>query len=303
MTVPPPPPSGPSGQDPYGSSPYGAVPSGGESSSAGQGAPIGHAPPPDHGSAMPGPAAEGAGGASSVPTGPAPGTDLGADLGAALRFTGQALLRNALVLLGAGALYSVLMVVVIVGAFVAGLMLVIALVESSPGYSTEPTGPEILAMVAVSVVVVLVAVPIGMLWQSGAARAGSVVLDGDRPRFGQAMIGPGRVLGTAVLVLLITIIGTILLYLPGLIAGVVLMYAIPAAARGASPVAALKESLALARANLGTTLVAYLVYMVATYLGSMIVVGMIAVIPFAVLFQMGLYERLSGRQLPDPAAT
>src|SRR5699024_12000169 len=104
--------------------------------------------------------------------------------------------------------------------------------------------------------------------------------------------GPGRVSLTALLVVVLVVIGTFLLSLPGIIAGVFLMYAIPAAVRGASPVAALKESVALARAHLGTTVVGYLALMVASYAGSMVVIGMIAAIPFGVLLQLALYERL-----------
>jgi hypothetical protein len=261
----------------------------------------GHSPQDPYGAAP----AAGAAGAGQAPapgaTGPAPGTDLGADLGAALRFAGRALLRNALTLLGAGLLYSVVMAVVIAGAVTGFVMLLINAADAAPSATNEPTAVEILLLIALSLVIMVIAVLFAMLWQSGAARASGVIREGGRPSFGQALIGPGRILATALLVLVITAVGSILLYLPGIIAAVVLMYAIPAAVHGASPVAALKESFALARANLGTTIVAYLVYMVASYLGGLIVIGIIAVTPFAILFQMGLYERLNGRQLPEPA--
>ena len=273
----PPPQSGHSPQDPYGVAPA----AGGPANGAGQ---------------APGPA-----GPSAAPTGPAAGTDLGADLGAALRFAGRALLRNALVLLGAGLLYSAVMAAVIAGAVTGFVVLLVGAAEAAPSTPNEPTAVEILLLITMSLAIVVVAMVFGMLWQSGAARAAGVVLEGGRPSFGQALIGPGRILATALLVLVITAVGSLLLYLPGIIAAVVLMYAIPAAVRGASPVAALTESFALARANLGTTIVGYLVCMVASYLGGLIVIGIIAVIPFAILFQMGLYERLNGRQLPEPA--
>ena len=273
----PPPQSGHSPQDPYGVAPA----AGGPANGAGQ---------------APGPA-----GPSAAPTGPAAGTDLGADLGAALRFAGRTLLRNALTLLGAGLLYSAVMAAVIAGAVTGFVVLLVGAAEAAPSTPNEPTAVEILLLIAMSLAIVVVAMVFGMLWQSGAARAAGVVLEGGRPSFGQALIGPGRILATALLVLVITAVGSLLLYLPGIIAAVVLMYAIPAAVRGASTVAALTESFALARANLGTTIVGYLVCMVASYLGGLIVIGIIAVIPFAILFQMGLYERLNGRQLPEPA--
>ena len=48
-------------------------------------------------------------------------------------------------------------------------------------------------------------------------------------------------------------------------------------------------------------MVGYLALMVASYAGSMVVIGMIAAIPFGVLLQLALYERLNGRELPEPA--
>lgn len=259
-------------------------------------------PAPDAGAR----AADGAGpaGRSGDPSArqrPAPGTDLGTDLSASLGFAGNALLRSPLAFLGAGALYMVVMIVVVLGAFVAALLFAIAVVESGPAPGDELTAGQFLLTIAVSVGVVVVSMPVALLWQAGAARAGGVILEGGRPTFGQALVGPGRVFLTALLVMVIVVIGTFLLYLPGIIAGVFLMYAIPAAVRGASPVAALKESVALARAHLGTTVVGYLALMVASYAGSMVVIGMIAAIPFGVLLQLALYERLNGRELPEPA--
>lgn len=236
----------------------------------------------------------------SAPAAP-PGTDLGADVGAAARFAGRALLRSPLALLGAGALYSVLLVLVVVVGFVAALLLAIALVEAGPSTGGELTPGQFVAVLAASFGVVLVALPVGVLWQAATARAGSVILDGGRPSVGEALIGRGRVLLTALLVLALTILGTILLYLPGLVAAVLLMYAVPAAARGASPLAAMRESVSLARSHLGTTVVGTLLMMAASYLSGLVVIGFIAAVPFTVLFQLALYERLSGREVPEPA--
>src|SRR5699024_20204 len=146
-----------------------------------------------------------------------------------------------------------------------------------------------------------VSMPVALLWQAGTARAGGVILEGSRPTFGQALVGPGRAFPTALLMKVIDDIGTFLLYLPGIIGCLILMHAILAAFRGSFPTAAVKESVALARAHLGTTVVGYLALMVASYAGSMVVIGMIAAIPFGVLLQLALYERLNGRELPEPA--
>src|SRR5699024_1993275 len=64
----------------------------------------------------------------SAPQRPAPGTDLGTDLSASLGFAGNALLRSPLAFLGAGALYMVVLVVVVLGAFGAALLFAIAVV-------------------------------------------------------------------------------------------------------------------------------------------------------------------------------
>ena len=237
----------------------------------------------------------------AVPATP-PGSDLGADIGAAARFAGRSLLRSPLALLGAGALYSVLMIVVIVVGFVAALFLVIAMIETGPSTGGELTAGQLVVTILASVGVVLVALPVGVLWQAGTARAALVLLEGGRPSVAEALIGRGRVLLTALIVLALTVLGSILFYLPGLVAAVLLMYAIPASARGASPLAAMKESASLARSHLGTSVVGTLVVMAASYVSGLVVIGFLAAMPFSLLVQMGLYERLCGRELPELAA-
>lgn len=289
MTVPPPP--GPSAHDPYGQDPHAqSAPAHGASPQAGQ--PQGA---PAHGS--PGAAPQGTAGAP----GPTPGTDLGADLGAGLRFAGTGLLRGAAALLGVGALYAVAMLVVVGVGFALTLFLSIAMVETSSSAGGDPSFGQMIVIFALCFVLVLVAGVVGALWQAGAAQAGGILAGGERPSFRQGLIGPGRVVTTAVLVLVIVMIGSVLLYLPGIIAAVLLFYAIPAALRGASPGQALRESVATATSNLGVTIVGFLITMVASSIGGTLVVGFIAVIPFTVLLQIGLYERVNGRTPSLPA--
>ena len=237
-----------------------------------------------------------------APVRPAPGTDLGADIGAALRFAGRALLRSPLALLGAGAIYLVLTVVVFAAVLVLGLLLVISAVDVGSSPAGELTPGQTLLVMAVSIGAVLPVLPLAALWQSGAARAGGVLLEDGRPGLSQALIGPWRVILTAVLVMVLVTLGSLLLYLPGLVASVLLMYAIPASLRGASPIAALRESFSLARHHLGTTVVAFLVVTAASYVGGMVIIGVIAAVPFSVLFQISLHERLSGREVPELTA-
>ncbi|WP_226832129.1 hypothetical protein [Brachybacterium sp. FME24] len=254
----------------------------------GAGAPFGQPP------AAAGPAAGG------PVSGPAPGTDLGADLGGALQFAGNTLLRNPVAFLVAGLIYTVVVFLLIAGGMGVGLAVMIPQLDAATTSEAAELG-ALLSFYAAAFVAGLLTIPFSLLWQSGSARAGVVVLEGGRPRLGQAMVGPMRIILTALLVMAITTVGFILLYIPGLIATVMLMFAIPAAARGASPVAAVKESFTLAKNNLGTTILACLVLAVIGGVVGAFLITFIALIPFAVLFQVGMYERLSGRELPEPA--
>ncbi|WP_422116777.1 hypothetical protein [Brachybacterium sp. UNK5269] len=282
MTSFPPPSSGPE---------YGAPGSHGSPAGAAQyGRPAGEAAHGQPGSA----------GSAPVPARPAPGTDLGADLGAALTFTGRVLLRNPAAYLLSALIFSVLIFLIILAAVLAGGFTIAAMAESA-GYTDEPSFADLALVYAIILGISALAAPLSVLWQSGAARAGVMVLDGGRPSVGQALAGPLRVILTTLLTGAIIAVGTLLLYVPGLIAAVLLFYAVPASARGASPIAALAQSARLAKAKLGTTIVAYLVMMVLSSVAGLLPILLLALIPFYVLFQLGMYERVSGRALPEPA--
>lgn len=238
------------------------------------------------------------GGPGQFPT-PAPGTDLGSDLGASLRFAWNALLRNWVPFLIAGLIYSVVLGVILIGGMIGGM---IGMFSSMDTTSTEdPSLGALLLFYAIAFGAALVCAPFSLLWQSGSAASAVVIADGGRPTLGQALIGPFRIILTALLVGLICGVGMILLYIPGIIASVLLMFAIPAAARGASPVEALKQSVSLVRNNLGTSIVALLVVSGITMVASFVVVSLIALVPFMMLVQVALFERLNGRELPEPA--
>lgn len=236
----------------------------------------------------------------AAPAAPAPGTDLAADLGAALRFTGRGLLRGAAAFLVPAVVHMVLLFLVIGGSFVALMAVVIAMVESSGG--GEPGAVEVVVILLGSLVMIVLSSLVSMLWMSGAARVSGVLADGHRPTIRQGLVGPGRVIATSLVVTLLVLLGSILLYLPGIIAAVLTFYAIPAALRGASVGAALKESFTLVKQNLGITLLGYVIYSVAMSVASMTLIGALVVVPFGMLLMLGLYERLQGRELPDLAA-
>lgn len=248
---------------------------------------------------IPAPGPVPAAGALPAPSlGPEPGTDLGADLGAALSFAAKGLWRSLVAFLVPGIVYVLLIVVVSVAAVIAMMVVVFSRL---PDPSVEPGLGDMAIGFAVMSGVLLLLAPVQLLWQAGSARAAEVIREGGRPTIVQAFFGPVRIVVTALLVTAITLVGTLLFYLPGLAAAVALMYAIPAAARGASPVAALKESVGLARRNLGTTVVSYLVLIATSYVVSLVFVVAVVLTPFVVLFEIGVYERLNGRRLPDPA--
>lgn len=262
---------------------------------------------PQHGGGQPSPAPQSAWGdpgpaapEQAPASGPAPGGDLGADLGAALSFAGRALLRNPVTYLVSGLIYCVIYVVIIGGGMVAGFFAMFSVMGDPYASDTEElTG--LLVFYGIFLVALLLVMPFALLWQAGGARSAGIVREGGRPTIGQAMIGPMRIVLTALLYLVVVAVGTLLLYIPGLIAAVLFMFSIPAALRGASPVEAMKESFALVKANLGTAIVAYLAIMVVTSIASTIIIGILVLTPFLMLFQFGLYERLNGRRLPEPA--
>lgn len=237
---------------------------------------------------------------AAAPHTPAPGTDLTSDLGAGLKFAGNALLRNPAAYLVSGAIYFVVMMLIIVAAVVVPIMVLFGMLVNAPVTDEPPLG-EILLVYGLILAFMLPLIPLMTLWQAGAARSGQMILEGGRPTIGQTMVGPMRIFLTALLVGVIAFVGSLLLYIPGVIASVLLFYAIPAASRGASPVEALKQSVALARVNLGSTIVAWLVLTAIGSVAGMFVLPAIVAIPFSVLFQMGMFERLSGRELPEPA--
>lgn len=238
------------------------------------------------------------GGAS--PVGPAPGTDLASDLGASLTFASRAMLRNPVAYLVSGLVYPVLIFGFAFGGMAAAIGFFGARADQLTDSDRAAVG-LILLSIGLSFVIGVLAICISAPWQSGAARAAETIRNGGRPTIGQTLIGSGRVMVTALLVLVIVQVGSLLLYVPGLIASVLLFYAVPAAVRGSSPGEAMRISVRVVKDNLGTTVVAWLVLMVAATIGIGIVVGIIVVIPFMVLFQLGLFERLNGRRLPEPA--
>ena len=250
---------------------------------------------------QPGPAGQSPYGAPPQPAaGPsaAPGTDLGSDLGAALSFAGRSLLRNPAAFLVSGLIWGLVLLVVTAGAVGGMMAFLFASVPDDP--SAEPSVGLFVGAYAILFGILLLMVPFMLLWEAGSGRSGEIILGGGRPTIGQVLVGPGRLVPAASLAGLSPLTGPLLFPRPGIVAAVALFYAIPASVRGASPVEAMKQSVALVRANLATTIVAWLVVSVISSVAGMFVITVIVLVPFLVLFQLGMFERLHGRALPEP---
>ncbi|MDO5662561.1 MAG: hypothetical protein Q4G40_07700 [Brachybacterium sp.] len=241
-----------------------------------------------------------------VPTsgGPAPGTDIGSDIGAGFSFAWNGFVRNLATFLVPALVYTL---VIIGGSFVIAFAAPVIMAFSfpdpgqyEPGVQPEfPVGAFLVIMAITLVFGILIAL-LTMMWYSGIARAAGIVRDGGRPSIGQGFIGTGRIIATSLLVGLITFVATMVFVIPGLIAGFLLLFAIPAAASGASPGEAMRESFRLTTSKFLPSLLTVLVIGALSSVGSMVLIGMLVTVPLSVLLLLGMYERLSGRTLVDP---
>lgn len=109
----------------------------------------------------------------------------------------------------------------------------------------------------------------------------------------------GSVFVVALLVAAGTVVGTILCVIPGIIFAFLTLFAIPFAVdRSLSPVESIKASIATTRANIGPSLLSWLVQYAVVLVGELLCgVGIIAAIPVAALIQVYTYRKLSGGQV------
>ncbi|UEJ82143.1 hypothetical protein Bra3105_15050 [Brachybacterium halotolerans subsp. kimchii] len=231
---------------------------------------------------------------------PAPGTDLGSDLGSSVSWMWSAFARNVAAFLVPAIIWSVAVFVIVGVAVTIAIIVMFGMMQDAPTSSDEVPVGAMVALYGITLASVPFAWIIALLWQSGAVRAAETVRTGGRPVLGRSFVGPGRVILTALLVGIMVGIGTLILVIPGLVLGVFSFYALPAAARGASPVQAIKESFSLVKNNFGLTVLAYVITMAASSIAGSIVIGSILLLPLLVLFQFGLYERVNGRRLTEP---
>ena len=252
------------------------------------------------------PAPASSGPAAQQPGRPAPGRDLGADLSASMSWAWKTFTRNLGAFAVPAVVYGLIWASLVIAAVVVGMILMFSAMNvdpnAAPGEGVTIDWGRYIGSMAVMYGGALVASFPLIFWQTGITRAGRAVIDGRRPGIGEGFSGTGRMLLTALLMTVLTVIGSLLFVIPGMIVAVLGMLAIPAAARGAGPVDAIKESVALVKANLGTAIVTLLVAGAISSAVGMTVVGVLVAMPIQMLMFEALYERLRGNELPEPAA-
>ncbi|MCV6972660.1 DUF7544 domain-containing protein [Mycobacterium bohemicum] len=109
----------------------------------------------------------------------------------------------------------------------------------------------------------------------------------------------GGVLLAALLIALGTWIGTLLCIIPGIVFAFLTIFTIPFVIdRSLSPVESLKASIATVRANVGNSLLSWLVQLAAVVVGELLcVIGLVVGIPIAQLVLTYTYRKLSGGQV------
>jgi hypothetical protein len=234
-----------------------------------------------------------------VPGAPAPGTDLGADLGASFTWMWRAFSRNLGAILVPGIVYGLVMLLFIGGAIVGGAAYMIH--AMGPGMNPDALSfGQLIGFYGIVLLAAPFAVVITLLWQSGVAKAAGSIMTGRRPGIGESFVGSGRVMLTALVVSLLIGIGMALCYLPGLVLAVLLFFAIPAAAHGAGVVDAITQSFSLVTKNLPLVIVSYLILAVGSSILSSFLIGVVVTTPLMLLFQFALFERVNHRVAPEP---
>ncbi|MDF6099585.1 hypothetical protein GR168_04460 [Gordonia sp. JH63] len=149
---------------------------------------------------------------------------------------------------------------------------------------------------------------IGILYLQASIISGAVRVANGEPVSAASFLTPirfGPVIGTAILVGIITAIGTFLCVLPGIIAAFFLIFSIVATIdKGLSPVEALKASFELVKSRFGDSLLTWLVTYAITLVGALLCgIGLIVAAPVAQLFFVHCWRRLNGAPIApaDPA--
>ncbi|WP_152351626.1 hypothetical protein [Brachybacterium subflavum] len=229
------------------------------------------------------------------PGGPASHGDLGADLGAALTFMGTGVVRNWRSLVLPAAIYGAIALALDILPALAGDDDSTGLLGLQGVADVVPDGIPI-ALAPAQLLLAVAYLVIQLLWTAGTLRFGVDVLRGDRQDPTRYFAGNGRVILMLIICGVITVVGFALCFLPGLVAMVLLMLVPAAAARGSDvPIGAGSRA---ASRRLGTAVIACVLVLIASSLGTWLNVLSIVITPFTSLFLLGLFERIEGRALP-----
>ncbi|MCL6423008.1 hypothetical protein Bequi_06330 [Brachybacterium sp. JHP9] len=235
---------------------------------------------------------------------------LGADLSAAFRFTGGALAAGWRSLLLPGLVY----LAILVALWSAAQLLRPTAEEleeqqrqleigSQVAFFGPPGSVPLLVLGVVTTVSVLV---ISLLWTSACYRLGRDLIDGPAGPGSRYFSGGWATVLTIIFYGLACALGALLLIIPGLIATFGLGLAVAAAAAGSAH--PFEDSWKLAGRRLGTVIVAILMTSALETLANThrtdLPAGLLSVLvtPLIALFLTGIFERVSGRELPNLSA-
>ncbi|WP_119031333.1 MULTISPECIES: DUF2189 domain-containing protein [Gordonia] len=283
------------GQPDYGQQPpqYGQQPDYGQPQ-------YGQAPPP------PPPGAPQYGSAGAYPGAPgAPGTKV--DVGEAFSWAFNKFKNNvgAMILPGL-AVFLLGAALIAVGFSAVAIFGTTERVDYGNGYYYEETSLGFGGSVLFALVYIVFI--LGLLYIQASIISGAVRVANGEPVTAKSFLTPirfGPVVGTAILVGIITGIGYALCIIPGLVAMFFLMFSVVATIdKGLSPINAMKTSFELTKSKVGDSLIALLVTYAINLVGVLVCyVGLIVAAPVAQLFLVHCWRRLNGAPIApaDPA--
>ncbi len=254
-------------------------------------------PPPGQGGGYPPPPPPGTGVGGPGPYSP---TDAVAYGWNKFRANPAPLLLGTLILLVVSGLVSYVTNLIAAGIFVD---------ESSTTINSDGTieidgGSGLFARLLVSMVVSLIVGLISQIIVAGLVKGALDTADGKPVSLGGMFEGwdKGKVIIAALIVSVATAIGTVLCYLPGLVVGFLLSYTIFFVVdRNMEPVEAIKASFSFVTANLGPTILYYLLGILVVIAGALLCgVGLLAAVPIAVLGAAYTFRRLQGQRSRPP---
>ncbi|EON33335.1 putative integral membrane protein [Gordonia terrae C-6] len=174
------------------------------------------------------------------------------------------------------------------------------------GYTYETT--SLSAGGTILMILIYALLFIGLLYIQASIISGAVRVANGEPVTAKSFLTPirfGPVIGTAILVGLITGVGYVLCIIPGIIAMFFLMFSVVATIdKSLSPINAMKASFELTKSKVGDSILTLLVTYAINLVGVLVCyVGLIVAAPVAQLFLVHCWRRLNGAPIApaDPS--